>query len=153
MLPFFFRGANLARQLVWSFTRPITTGVRILMVQDESFLLIEHSYRKGWFLPGGGLKRGELLSEAARREAAEETGAELKDLDLLGVYTNNLGGKTDHIVLFYSTDFTISGKSDFEIKHVGLFRPDHLPSMTSPGTRRRIEEYLHWDGIPKAQVW
>jgi len=48
-------------QLYWFTVRPVTLGVRVLMVSDEKVLLVRHSYQQAWFLPGGGVKRGETV--------------------------------------------------------------------------------------------
>ena len=59
------------------FFRPILIGVRTMMIKNDKVLLVRHTYIPGWFMPGGGLKRGETLEQAARREVFEETGAQL----------------------------------------------------------------------------
>ena len=66
---------------VWSIARPITVGVRVFLVRDGMLLLVRHTYQDAWYLPGGGVEGGETLEEAIRREAAEEVGAELGELD------------------------------------------------------------------------
>ena len=57
--------------------RPVRMGVRVAMIQNEKVWLVRHTYVPGWHMPGGGVKRGETLEAAARREAFEETGAQL----------------------------------------------------------------------------
>ncbi len=69
-------------------TRPITVGVRLILTNDQSILLVKHTYQQHWYLPGGGVKKGETLEQTARREMAEEVGAKLGRLRLFGVYTN-----------------------------------------------------------------
>jgi 8-oxo-dGTP pyrophosphatase MutT (NUDIX family) len=56
-------------------------GAACIVVRDDgALLLIRHSYRKGWGLPGGLIRRGEEPDEAARRETSEEIGVDV-DLD------------------------------------------------------------------------
>jgi ADP-ribose pyrophosphatase YjhB (NUDIX family) len=64
-------------------------GVGAVIVQDGRVLLI----RRGqppllgeWSLPGGVLECGETLREATVRETREETGLDVKTVDMLGVY-------------------------------------------------------------------
>ncbi len=42
--------------------------------EDGALLLVRHSYRRGWGLPGGYLKRKEHPGTAVKREAFEELG-------------------------------------------------------------------------------
>jgi 8-oxo-dGTP diphosphatase len=44
---------------------------------DGAVLLVRHSYRHRWGLPGGLLERGEDVDAGARREAVEEVGLEV----------------------------------------------------------------------------
>lgn len=131
----------LAYRIYCFFFRPVTLGVRVMMIQNDRALLVRHTYMNGWFMPGGGVKRGETLDHAARRETREETGATLNNLSLAGAYTNFKEWKSDHSVLFLSTDFTISGEHDLEIAEVRFFSLDALPDDLMPGHRRRLDEY------------
>jgi len=45
---------------------------------DGALLLVQHSYRQRWGLPGGLLQRGEDADAGARREAFEEVGLEIE---------------------------------------------------------------------------
>jgi 8-oxo-dGTP pyrophosphatase MutT (NUDIX family) len=133
--------------------RPITVGVRLILSQDQTVLLVKHTYQSHWYLPGGGVKRGETLEEAARREAAEELGAKLGNLRLFGVYTNFYEYKSDHVIVFTCADFALTGKTNHEIESFDLFRSDDLPEGTSPGSRRRIQEYVSSDEPPFVGAW
>jgi len=136
----------LAYRIYCFFFRPLTLGVRVMMIQNEQVLLVRHTYIEGWYLPGGGVKRGETLDHAARREAHEETGATLNNLRLVGAYTNFKEWKSDHNILFLSTDFTISGEHDCEIAEIRFFSLDALPADLLSGHRQRLEQY--WDRKP-----
>jgi 8-oxo-dGTP pyrophosphatase MutT (NUDIX family) len=126
----------------WKVRRPTTVGVRVLLLRDRQVLLVRHTYQDQWFMPGGRVERGETLVDAVRREAAEEVGATLGELSLLGVYTNTYEGKTDHIAVLICHEFTVSGETDREIEQYAFYDLDALPEDVSPGTRRRIGEYV-----------
>ena len=131
----------LAYQVYCFFIRPLTLGVRVMIIQEGKVLLVRHTYLDGWFMPGGGVKRGETLDQAARREAHEEVGAQLNEISLLGAYSHFLEWKSDHNILFFSNDFTLNGRHDREIAEVRFFPLDKLPDGLWPGHRRRLEEY------------
>lgn len=135
------------------FVRPVTFGVRVMLVREGQALLVRQTYMPGWFMPGGGLERGETLEGAARREAREETGAELGALELLGAYTHFGEWKSDHNILFLCTDFTLSGQPDHEIAEARFFPLDALPQDTRPGHRRRLEEYRAGLVSPRFGEW
>ncbi len=51
-------------------------------------MLIERAFEpKGWALPGGLVEDGETVETTVRREMMEETGLELAELRLFGVYS------------------------------------------------------------------
>lgn len=133
--------------------RPITVGVRLLAVRDGAVLLVKHTYQAEWYLPGGGVQRGETLEQAIRREAAEEVGATLGDLRLLGVYTNFYEHKSDHVAVFVCDDVALTGQTDREIERFAWFPLDDLPPDTSSGSRRRIADYRSQASIPVVGVW
>jgi 8-oxo-dGTP pyrophosphatase MutT (NUDIX family) len=133
--------------------RPRTLGVRVLLIKDGKALLVRQTYIAGWFLPGGGIERGETLEEAARREAREEVGAELGTLKLLGIYSNFDGFKSDHNALFLCTDFTRFGPHDREIAEVRFFSLDTLPEDLMPGHRRKLQEYQTGRELPQFGEW
>lgn len=136
-----YRFAYALMRARWFFTRPVTLGVRLVLIRDGEVLLVRHTYQDAWFFPGGGVKRGEDLEQAARREAEEECGATLGGLELFGVYTHFYSRKSDHIIAFIAKDFSLTGKSDLEIERVAFFPLEALPADLTPGCRRRLEEF------------
>jgi len=133
--------------------RPVTVGVRLLLLREGEILLVQHTYQRHWYLPGGKVERGETLEQAARREADEELGATLGALRLFGVYTNFYEGRSDHVVVFLCDDLTLTGETDREIERFAWFPLGQLPEGVSPGSRHRIAEYAHWDGKAVAGLW
>ena len=153
MKRFFLHTLYKLYSLHWIITRPIIIGVRVMLIRNGQILLIKHSYQDGWLLPGGGIKRRETIEQAARRECREEVGAEVGEMELVGIFTNFIEHKNDHIVVFVSHDFDIHPKTDFEIEQVEFFKLNALPDDMMEGSRRRIEEYLQGNPGPKSGLW
>ncbi len=133
--------------------RPVTLGVRVLLIRQDQVLLVRHTYLKGWFLPGGGVKRHETFEQAARREAREEVGAEIHTLKFVGAYSNFAELKSDHNLVFSSTDFVLHEKHDHEIAEARFFGLDALPQDVWPGHRLRLEEYRAGLPSPQSGEW
>jgi len=127
--------------------KPVTNGVRILLVKEHQILLVKHIYEDKWYIPGGLVEKGERLDEAVRREAMEEVGATLVDLKLFGAYSNFLEGRSDHIAVFISQNFNLNGDTDHEIEEMAFFPLNDLPKGVSAGSKNRIDEYI--SGIRK----
>ncbi len=128
--------------MLWLLFKPISMGVRLLMVRDAQVLLVKHVYEPHWYLPGGAVEQGETLEAAIRREAFEEGGATLHDLQLFGAYTNFERGKSDHVIVFISREFDLTCEGDDEIEFCQFFPLDRLPEKISLGSENRIREYL-----------
>ena len=63
-------------------------GVGAVVIEGENILLIRRKYPPGagkWSVPGGHVKLGESLYEAATRELREETGVEGKPLGIINI--------------------------------------------------------------------
>ena len=148
-----YKIANQLNQLRRMLFRPLTMGVKIMLVRDDQVLLVRHTYLAGWFLPGGGVKRGEALEEAARREAWEEIGAKLEYVKLFGVYSNIRSYRNEHIAVFVSDAFTLADKQDYEIAEAAFFPLHSPPPDINHGSHRRLEEYLQPLPPDKARIW
>ncbi|MBP7964876.1 MAG: NUDIX domain-containing protein [Caldilineaceae bacterium] len=130
----------------WRIRRPVSMGVRVMLVQEGRVMLVKHTYQDEWYFPGGGVKRDEPVEAAARREAAEEVGAVIGDqpgaMRLVGVFANFTDYKSDHVVCFLSETFTLGDRPPSpEIADARFFPLDALPAGTSPGTRRKVAAY------------
>ena len=132
--------------------RPVRVGVRAMMIRDDKVWLIRQTYMRGWYVPGGGVKRGETLEQAARREAKEETGAELGEVKLLGAYTNLAEWKTDHNIVFICHEFEFTGKPDAEVAELRAFALNELPEGLWPGHKQCLEEYQA-GALPQFGEW
>ncbi|SRR5579871_347664 len=64
-------------------------GVGAVIIEGERVVLVKRAHpplQAEWSIPGGVLEVGELVREAAVREAREETGLTVETVELLGVY-------------------------------------------------------------------
>lgn len=147
------RGMWEGERLRWRLFHPVTIGARVVLVREGQVLLVRHSYRAGWFLPGGGVDKGETLEEAARREAREEAGAILEEARLLGVYADFSEAKEDYIAVFGSEQFAWEPPApNGEIAEARWFACGGLPADIDPGCARRVGEWLAGGG-PHAGRW
>ncbi len=130
-------------KLYWKFFKPINLGARVLLVNKNRVLLLEHHYVPKYYLPGGQIRRDETFEEAAKREVLEETGIKIDNLKLLGIYQSSWEGKRSVQVIFTANTNVLEIKihDPKEIKNMGWFDLNDLPSDVSEGTQRRIEEF------------
>jgi ADP-ribose pyrophosphatase YjhB (NUDIX family) len=64
-------------------------GVGAIIIENDRVVLVKRAHpplQAQWSIPGGVLEVGELMREAAGREAREETGLVVEPGELLGVY-------------------------------------------------------------------
>ncbi len=129
-----------------------TLGSRALVVKNNEFLLVKHTYTKNWYTVGGGLEKNEAFVDCIVRELWEEVGIKSqKSPSLLGIYHNRIHGKDDYVALYLVTNFTEHDTKSYEIQEKKWFTYANLPTDISPATRRRIEEYLELK--PKQEKW
>jgi 8-oxo-dGTP diphosphatase len=79
-------------------------GVGAIIVEDSRVVLIKRAHpplQHRWSIPGGVLEVGELVRDAAIREAHEETGLIVEPGDLLGIYDRILRDAGQHVQYHY----------------------------------------------------
>lgn len=134
----------------------MTLGVRGAIERaDGSIMLVRHVYTQGWFLPGGGVEKGEPALVALKRELQEEGGVALTHPpELVGIYSNHRVFPNDHVILYrVRSDHWQACESDHagEIAEIGWFNPAALPEQATPGTKRRVAHlYL---GAEDSDYW
>ena len=98
------------------------TAVGAIVFRDDKVLLVKRTNHPGkglWAIPGGRVKLGETLKEAARREVKEETGVIISP--------------KDPIYVFDLIDRDDEGRIRFHYVIVDLLA-DYLRGVPSPGT-------------------
>jgi 8-oxo-dGTP diphosphatase len=79
-------------------------GVGAIIIEGDRVLLVKRAHPpiKGqWSIPGGVLEVGEMVREAAVREAREETGLMVEPGELLGVYDRILRDPEQRVQYHY----------------------------------------------------
>ena len=125
-----------------------TLGVRAIVLDpDGRILLVRHHYIGGWYLPGGGVDRGEGYAVAHARELHEEIGVTRFATErLLGLYHATGEGRDDHVAVYVvrldADEAAHAHAADpREIADIRWCAPGALPADTTPATQRRIAEF------------
>jgi len=92
-------GYKLARAW-WGLRRPPYEGAVVAVHVGPNLLLVHSSYQPGWQLPGGGIRKGEMPEEAAKRELVEELGLRVPALIPAGVACGRWDGRQDRVHFF-----------------------------------------------------
>jgi 8-oxo-dGTP diphosphatase len=128
---------------VKTYRNPLPT-VDIIIEMSTGILLIERKNEPlGWALPGGFVDYGESLEAAAYREALEETSLELKDLRLLGCYSDPARDKRFHTI---TTVFVSKGigtpKAADDAVNLAIFPLDNLPEQLCFDHGKILSDYV-----------
>jgi len=131
--------------------RPMTLGVRAAVENAEGrVFLVRHTYVKGWYMPGGGVERGEPAIEALARELVEEAGVQLTGAPrLIGVYSNHPVFRNDHVLLYRVPhgEWSETPATSFgEIAETLWADPLDPPEGATPGTVKRLAEIYGNEG-------
>lgn len=125
------------RQLVG--TRPLLLPGTSVVVIDQlgRLLLLRRADTGGWGLPGGLMEPGETFEGTGRREVLEETGLELDELTLLGVFSGPQyyyrypnGDEVFNVTAAYTAAVTdpVVCVDAAEADGFEFFEPDRLPA-------------------------
>jgi ADP-ribose pyrophosphatase YjhB (NUDIX family) len=113
-------------------------GVGAIIIEDSRILLVKRAHpplQAQWSIPGGVLEVGELIREAAIREAREETGLIVDPAELLGVYDRVLRDQHQRVQYHYVLiDFLccrVGGKlqAASDAAEVRWFTREELPAL------------------------
>lgn len=143
--------------------RVVTSALAVIPGPAETvtFVRQQHGpYAGFWLLPGGKVEFGEPVMEAAKREAAEESGCAVRELLLTGAY-EIFGPDHHYIVWAYRSKQVLRVPTGFTGHHVTGVRqarwdelephPTDLPILNDAGAaaypRELIDARLAEEGI------
>lgn len=138
------RIAHFIRSVWWRISSGVVIGCRVVVLdQDDRVLLIRHSYgSQRWMMPGGGLKRGEDVLEAAQREVREEVAIALSPLFELGISDEPLGGGRNHIHMIAGWTKDTPVPDGREVREARFFAADDLPEHVAARIAGRIPGWI-----------
>ncbi|HTZ83135.1 MAG TPA: NUDIX hydrolase [Candidatus Acidoferrales bacterium] len=122
-------------------------GVGAIIIEGERVVLVKRAHppiQGQWSIPGGVLEVGEMVREAAIREAREETGLIVAPGDLLGVYDRILYDAEKRVQYHYVLiDFLctrVGGelRAASDAAEVGWFTRDDLPALNLVGDTQDV---------------
>jgi len=129
--------------------RPLI-GVGALIFQRGRILMAQRGKDplKGWWsLPGGALEIGESLADAVKREVLEETGLDVRPIEIFEIFERVMrdaeGRPEYHYVLIDYTCRVTGGtlRAGDDVAHVEWVRPAELPKLQiTEGTLGVIEK-------------
>ena len=133
-------------------------GVGSIIIQDSRVLLVKRAHppiQGQWSIPGGVLEVGELVREAAVREAQEETGLLVEPGELLGVFDRVLRDAEHRVQYHYVLiDFLcrpVGGqlRAASDAEEVSWFTLEELPALklaedTQEVIRKGFEKISAW---------
>ncbi len=128
-------------RIYWFLRRPRLNGVKCVVTDGNRVLLVRHTYGpRHWEVPGGGIKRHEPPSSAARREMREELGIDVKDWTALGEMPATIYDRRGTLHCFYATMSAARIAPDpGELADARWFVPTELPSNLGPYVASIIE--------------
>jgi ADP-ribose pyrophosphatase YjhB (NUDIX family) len=122
---------NVRRRLVRTISPSFTVGAMCFIERsDGAILLVRHSYRQRWGVPGGLLEKGEPAVDAVVREVREEVGV---GVDLVGEPAVVVDAEAQRVDLVFRGNLEADGRTarprSPEIVEARWFAVDDLPEL------------------------
>ena len=139
------------RQLIGH--RPILmVGAAILVTDNQKRLLLMKRCDNGcWGPPGGSTEPGERVEEAAKRETREETGLQIAEMSLFGVFSGPElfyqypnGDQVYNVTIVYMAELATGEPPvtlDEEHSAWSWFASPDIPADISPPMKPAIEQF------------
>lgn len=106
-------------------------GVGCIVIRDGRLLLVQHQ-GGFWSTPGGHLAFGESPEVCATRETREETGISVTNVEFVAITNDVMADIGKHYVTIWMRGEADGDSAEIgdtaEIKALGWFRPDALPT-------------------------
>ncbi len=142
----------------------IMVGATLLILNSvDRLLMLRRTDNHCWGVPGGAMEPGEYIEETARRETREETGLEVRSMQLYNVFSGPElyyrypnGAEVYNVSVVYITR-DVQGQlvlNSTEHDESGYFPLDTLPELVSPPIRPILDMFRkNWKEIKSGAGW
>lgn len=137
--------------------RPVTPllAADVVIELESGIVLIERRNPPyGWALPGGFVDPGETVEQAAVREAAEETGLDVRLTCLLGCYSDparDPRGHTASLVFVAAAEGEPQARDD--ARAVAVVDPAVIDRPLAFDHDRILRDYRAWRATGRSPAW
>jgi 8-oxo-dGTP diphosphatase len=120
--------------------------IELIDFPDRPIVLIERANPPyGWAIPGGFVDVGEIVEQAAVREAMEEVGLEVNLLALLGIYSDPVRDSRGHTVTaVYVAEASGMPVAADDAKNCGVFNLNELPEPLAFDHAQVLADYKNF---------
>lgn len=135
----------------------ITIGCGVIIEKEHQILLQHRLDVDNWCIPGGLMELGETFQQTAIREVFEETGLEVYNLELFGIYSGkdcfveypNKDKAYSVQIIFKTLDFKgeLLQKSEESREHK-FFARNKLPNKLNPRQENFIMDWVKNAKLP-----
>ena len=130
------------QQTVTRYRNPFPTVDLIIKVDHKIVLIERRNPPRGWALPGGFVDYGESLETAAVREAREETGLDVTNLQQFHAYSEPDRDPRQHnISIVFTASATGMPVAGDDAQNVDLFALSDLPNPLCFDHARILADY------------
>jgi 8-oxo-dGTP diphosphatase len=120
-----------------------TVDIIIELAEGGIVLIRRRNPPHGWAIPGGFIDYGESASDAARREAAEETGLCVTLRELLNVYSDpNRDPRGHTLSVVYIAQAEGAPKAADDAAAAGVFNETDLPAPLAFDHAKILSDYF-----------
>jgi ADP-ribose pyrophosphatase YjhB (NUDIX family) len=141
----FYRLIHAVRKIYWFMVRPETHGVKCVIECGGKILMLRRTLGNAkWVFPGGAIKTDENMESAVTREVMEDVGLRLKDINLLGSFTQTILHRRETLHCFSAKVLSQSQVKIDEgrIKEAKWFLADCLPQPLTEVSQKVFDLYL-----------
>ena len=142
----FGRQRPICPRCAWIFFADPKVAVALLVVNEGKILFVQRSnepYRGLWSLPAGFVDAGEDPVEAAVRECREETGLEVRVIELLDLLSGQEHPRGANLLIVYRGEILLGIlRPGDDAEQAGFFDLRDLPPLAFASTRTILERWV-----------